>query len=121
MPTQSSSTCTEVITDADQSALAVEHSFLQVVDDLKHVVKIPIAVKVSPFFMAFSNVALKFDQAGADGLVLFNRFLQPDIDLKHLAVWPRLELSDSAELLLRLRWLAILHGRVRCCSRLRVA
>ena len=104
----------EVITDTDQSALAVEHSFLQVVDDLKHVVKIPIAVKVSPFFTAFSNVALKFDRAGADGLVLFNRFLQPDIDLKHLAVWPRLELSDSAELLLRLRWLAILRGRVRC-------
>jgi len=104
----------EVITDADQSALNVEHSFLQVVDDLKHVVKIPIAVKLSPFFTAFSNVALAFDRAGAGALVLFNRFLQADIDLRHLAVWPRLTLSDNTELLLRLRWLAILHGRVRC-------
>ncbi len=104
----------EVITDADQSSLAVEHDFVQVVDDLKHVVKIPLAVKLSPFFTAFTNVALRFERAGAGALVLFNRFLQPDIDLQHLAVWPRLELSDSTELLLRLRWLAILHGRVRC-------
>src|SRR3982074_3461431 len=96
----------EVITGSDQSPLNVEHGFLQVVDDLKHVVKIPLAVKLSPFFTAFSNVALKFERAGASALVLFSRFLQPDIDLRRLAVRPRLELSDSAELLLRLRWLA---------------
>ena len=84
------------------------------VRDLKHALKIPVAVKLSPFFTAFGNVAREFDRAGADGLVLFNRFLQPDIDVQHLAVWPRLELSDSSELLLRLRWLAILHGRLRC-------
>jgi dihydroorotate dehydrogenase (fumarate) len=60
------------------------------------------------------NVARTLERAGADGLVLFNRFLQPDIDVRHLAAWPRLELSESAELLLRLRWLAILRGRLSC-------
>jgi dihydroorotate dehydrogenase (fumarate) len=104
----------EVVTDADESALIVERNLRQVVEDLKHELKIPVAVKVSPFFTALSNVAREFDRAGADGLVLFNRFLQPDIDVRHLTVWPRLELSDSAELLLRLRWLAILSGQVRC-------
>lgn len=104
----------EIVTDADQTALAVEHGLRQTVQDLKHELKIPVAVKVSPFFTAFGNVAHELDRAGADGLVLFNRFLQPDIDIRHMAVWPHLELSGSAELLLRLRWLAILRGRVRC-------
>ena len=71
-------------------------------------------MKLSPFFTAFSNVARELDRAGANGLVIFNRFLQPDIDIRHLAVWPRLELSDGTELLLRLRWLASLRGHVRC-------
>lgn len=104
----------EVITDADQAGLAVERSLKQIVGDLKQALNIPIAVKVSPFFTAFGNVARELDRAGADGLVLFNRFLQPDIDIRHMAVWPHLELSSSAELLLRLRWLAILRERVRC-------
>jgi dihydroorotate dehydrogenase (fumarate) len=104
----------EVVTDPDQSALDVENGLRQVVSDLKDQLSIPIAVKLSPFFTAFSHVARGLDRAGADGLVLFNRFLQPDIDIRHLGVWPRLELSDSSELLLRLRWLAILRGRVRC-------
>jgi dihydroorotate dehydrogenase (fumarate) len=102
-----------VVTDPDEPAVAVESELRQVVADLKHELKIPIAVKLSPFFTAFSNMARELDRAGADGLVLFNRFLQPDIDVRHLTVWPRLELSDSSELLLRLRWLAILHGRLR--------
>lgn len=104
----------EVVTDADQTALAIEHGVRQIVRDLKHELTIPIAVKLSPFFTAFANVAREIDQSGANGLVLFNRFLQPDIDIRHLAVWPRLDLSDSAELLLRLRWLAILRGHVQC-------
>jgi dihydroorotate dehydrogenase (fumarate) len=104
----------EVIADADQSAVSVESGYRQVVQDLKHELRIPVAVKLSPFFTAFGNLARQLDQAGADGLVIFNRFLQPDIDVPHLTVWPHLELSDSAELLLRLRWLAILHGHVRC-------
>jgi len=103
-----------VVTDPDESALVVENNLRQVVKDLKADLKIPVAVKLSPFFTAFSHVARELDRAGVSGLVLFNRFLQPDIDTRHMAVWPRLELSDSTELLLRLRWLAILHGRVRC-------
>jgi len=104
----------EVVTEPDQSGLAVEQSLRQIVQDLKHELKIPIAVKLSPFFTAFANVAHELERAGAAGLVLFNRFLQPDVDLEHLTVWPRLELSTSAELLLRLRWLAILRGQLRC-------
>ena len=104
----------EVITDADQSGLSVERGVRQVVEDLKRELAIPVAVKLSPFFSAFGNVARQLDQVGANGLVIFNRFFQPDIDVPQLSVWPRLELSDSAELLLRLRWLAILHGQVRC-------
>jgi dihydroorotate dehydrogenase (fumarate) len=104
----------EVVTDPDESALSVEGNLRQVVMDLKSELKIPVAVKLSPYFTAFSHLARELDRAGVNGLVLFNRFLQPDIDVRHMTVWPRLELSDSAELLLRLRWLAILHGRVRC-------
>ena len=80
---------------------------------MKRSLKIPIAVKVSPFFAAFGNVARQLDAAGADGIVLFNRFYQPDIDTATMKPSPHVELSTSADLLLRLRWLAILHGRVR--------
>jgi dihydroorotate dehydrogenase (fumarate) len=104
----------DVVTDADQTALAIEHGLRLIVQDLKHELKIPIAVKLSPFFTAFGNVARELDRSSTAGLVLFNRFLQPDIDIRHLAVWPRLDLSGSHELLLRLRWIAILRGRVRC-------
>jgi dihydroorotate dehydrogenase (fumarate) len=104
----------EVVTDLDRSAAAIEHSLKEIVQDLSSELKIPLAIKLSPFFTAFGSVARSLDEAGARGLVLFNRFLQPDIDIRHVAVWPRLELSSSDELLLRLRWLAILHGRVTC-------
>jgi dihydroorotate dehydrogenase (fumarate) len=103
-----------VITDLDQTGVVIEEGLLRIVEDLKRELKIPVAIKLSPYFTALGNVASRLDRARADGLVLFNRFLQPDIDVRHLAVWPRLELSDSSELLLRLRWLAILRGRVRC-------
>jgi dihydroorotate dehydrogenase (fumarate) len=83
------------------------------VADLKRYIKIPIAVKVSPFFAAFGNVAHRLDKAAADAIVLFNRFYQPDIDIETMEPVSRVELSTSAELLLRLRWTAILHGRVR--------
>jgi len=85
-----------------------------VVVELKRHIKIPIAVKLSPFFTAFGDVAHQLDQAGADGLILFNRFYQPDIDVTTMTAVPHLELSTSAELLLRLRWVAILHSRLRC-------
>jgi dihydroorotate dehydrogenase (fumarate) len=104
----------EVVTDFNQSAAAVELGLRQIVTDLKRELAIPVSMKLSPFFTALGHVARDLDEAGVDGLVLFNRFLQPDIDVRHMAVWPRLELSDRNELLLRLRWLAILRGSVRC-------
>ncbi len=103
----------DVITDLGVPGTAVEHQLVQVVKDLKRYLRIPIAVKLSPFYTAFANLARHLDMAGADGLVLFNRFYQPDIDIESEAAVPRIELSTSAELLLRLRWIAILHGRVR--------
>jgi len=77
-------------------------------------VSIPVAVKLSPFFSSLAHFATELDVAGADALILFNRFYQPDIDIEQLEVTPRLELSNSSELLLRLRWLAILSEKVRC-------
>jgi dihydroorotate dehydrogenase (fumarate) len=103
----------EVITDLTVPGVAVESQHLLLVTDLKRILRIPVAVKLSPFFTAFGNMARRLDAAGADALVLFNRFYQPDIDLKTMQVAPRLELSTSPELLMRLRWLAILFGRVR--------
>jgi dihydroorotate dehydrogenase (fumarate) len=103
----------KVVTDLDVEATAVEHRLREVVKELKRILKIPIAVKLSPFFTAFANVARQLDLAGADGLVMFNRFYQPDIDIRTMEPVARVELSTSAELLLRLRWLAILHGRIR--------
>lgn len=103
----------EVATDLAVPAAAIENQFTRLVTDLKRLLTIPLAVKVSPFFTAFGNMARQLDAAGADGLVLFNRFYQPDIDIRTMEVLPRVELSTSAELRLRLRWLAILYGRVR--------
>ena len=103
----------EVVTDLKVPAAAVEQSLVDVVRELKRVLRIPIAVKLSPFFTAFANMAHRLDEAGADALVLFNRFYQPDIDIRTSQATPHLELSTNTELLLRLRWLAILHGRVR--------
>ena len=73
---------------------------------------LPLAVKLSPYFSSVGNLALRLVDAGADGLVLFNRFYQPDLDVETLAVEPRLHLSTSDDLLLPLRWLGILHGRI---------
>jgi dihydroorotate dehydrogenase (fumarate) len=103
-----------VVTEPDRSGITVENTLRQIVQDLKHELKIPIAIKLSPFFTAFASVARELDASGADALVIFNRFFQPDIDIRHLTVWPRMTLSDSSDLPLRLRWLAILRGRVRC-------
>ena len=80
---------------------------------MKKAVTIPVAVKLSPFYTALAHLAREFDRAGADGLVLFNRFYQPDIDPEELAATRTLHLSDSSELRLRLHWMAILSGRVQ--------
>jgi len=103
----------EVNTDPRASGIAIEDDLVEMVREVKRIIKIPLAIKLSPFFTAFANVAHQIDEAGADGLVLFNRFYQPDIDIRTMKVVPRLELSTSAELSLRLRWTAILSGRVR--------
>jgi dihydroorotate dehydrogenase (fumarate) len=76
-------------------------------------VRIPIAVKLSPFFTAFGALAVRLEAAGADGLVFFNRYYQPDVDIDTLETLPNLHLSTSAELLLRLRWLGILSEHVK--------
>jgi dihydroorotate dehydrogenase (fumarate) len=104
----------EVAEDPRESGLAIEARIRDLVIDIKATTAIPIAVKLGPFFTAFGHIARELDIAGADGLVIFNRFYQPDIDLAKMAVKPHVELSTSAELLLRLRWLSALRGRVRC-------
>ncbi len=100
-------------TDAEEPSAAVEQRMIDILRAVKQTVTIPVGVKLSPFFSSLAHVAAALDAAGADGLILFNRFYQPEIDVEHLEVVPRLELSSSSELLLRLRWLAILSDRVR--------
>ena len=101
-----------VETDPNISAAEVENRTLGLVREVRSAVSIPLAVKVGPFYSAFAHMASQLHEAGADGLVLFNRFLQPDIDLETLEISPWLELSTAAELRLPLRWIAILRGRV---------
>jgi dihydroorotate dehydrogenase (fumarate) len=100
-------------TDPAETGEDVERRTLETVEAVKAAVAIPVAVKLSPFFSSFAHFARRLDEAGANGLVIFNRFYQPDIDVDALDVLPTLHLSTSAELLLRLRWLAILSGQVR--------
>ncbi len=99
-------------TRPEMTGAEVEQMYVDVVRHVRRTVSIPVAVKVGPFFSAFANMARRFHEAGADGLVLFNRFYQPDFDLEALDVVPRLNLSTSADLLLPLQWVAILYGRV---------
>jgi dihydroorotate dehydrogenase (fumarate) len=99
----------DVAADPDRSAAEVEQGYLDLVRAVRAEVSVPLAVKLSPFFSSFANMAARTVAAGADGLVLFNRFYQPDLDLETLDVTPRLELSSSAELRLPLRWIGILR------------
>ena len=100
-------------THVDLGSAEVEQIYLDVLRDVKNTVKIPVAMKLSPYFSATANMAKRLDDAGADGLVLFNRFYQPDLDLETLEVVPNLILSDSHEMRLPLRWIAILYGHVK--------
>jgi dihydroorotate dehydrogenase (fumarate) len=102
-----------IATDPKKTAADVEKMYLDVVKAVKAAVGIPVAVKLGPYFSAFANMAGKLDRAGADALVLFNRFYQPDFDLEKLEVLSDLNLSTPYEMRLPLRWIAILHGRVR--------
>ncbi|MFB3779723.1 MAG: dihydroorotate dehydrogenase-like protein [Bryobacteraceae bacterium] len=99
-------------TDLDLPGAEVEKTYLDILKAVKSEVTIPVAVKLSPFFSNFANMAKRFQEAGADGLVLFNRFYQPDIELESLEVTPNILYSTPMAMRLPLRWIAILHDRV---------
>jgi len=99
-------------TDMNQTGTEVELAYLEILKEVKAAVKIPVAVKLSPFFSSFANMAKRLDEAGANGLVLFNRFYQPDIDLETLEVRPNILLSTPMAMRLPLRWVAILYGKL---------
>ena len=99
-------------TELDLSGAEVEEMYLDVLRDVKAAVSIPVAVKLSPYFSNIANMSYRLTKAGASGLVMFNRFYQPDFDLETLEVVPNLRLSSSTEMRLPLRWIAILYGRL---------
>lgn len=99
--------------NSDESGDAVEQRYLNILQALKGQVSVPIVMKLSSQFSSPIHFAKRLETAGADGVVLFNRFYQPDIDLETLEVVPKLELSSSAEALLRIRWTALLYGRTK--------
>ena len=101
-----------IAADPLHTGAQVEDEYLNLVETVRSAVTIPLAVKVGPYFSSMGNFANRLVSAGADGLVLFNRFYQPDIDLETLSVEPNLVLSTSEEMRLVLRWMALLHGRV---------
>ena len=100
-------------TDPNKDGKLIEDNYIDVLKAVKGAVTIPVAMKLSPYFTSMAAMAKRFDQAGADALVLFNRFYQPDIDLESLKVVPNLVLSTSESMRLPLRWVAILHGKVK--------
>jgi dihydroorotate dehydrogenase (fumarate) len=103
----------QLATDPDEGAAAVEQRTIDMVNAVRAAVKVPLAVKLSPFYTALGHFARRLDETGVNGLVLFNRFYQPEIDIEELQVRRALHLSHSSELPLRQRWLAILSGRVK--------
>lgn len=100
-------------TEMEKTAAEVEQSYIDIVTAVKSVVSIPIALKLSPFFSSLANVARRLDQTGVNGLVLFNRFYQPDINLETLEILPHICLSSEHAQRLPLRWIAILYGRIK--------
>ena len=102
-----------IVADPTVTAEQAEARYLRIVSSIRKAVSIPLAVKVGPYFTAFANMASRFVAAGADGLILFNRFLQPDIDVDSLKIAPHLALSTPDELRLPLRWVAILRGQLQ--------
>jgi dihydroorotate dehydrogenase (fumarate) len=103
-----------IAADVEESGAEVERRYVDLVAAVRERCTIPLAVKIGPFFSSLGHMARRLVEAGADGLVLFNRFMQPDIDLETLRVDPTLQLSGSEELRLPLRWIGMLHGRVDC-------
>ncbi|HEU5001777.1 MAG TPA: dihydroorotate dehydrogenase-like protein [Actinomycetota bacterium] len=103
----------EVAADPEVSGRAIEQELLELVASVRAAVTVPLAVKCSPYFTAMAHMAIRLEAAGADGLVLFNRFVQPEIDLDRMAVVSKVHLSLPDELRLRLRWIALLRGHLR--------
>lgn len=101
-----------VPTDGDESSDQIERHVREMVREVREGVAIPVAVKLSPFYTSLANFALRLQEAGASGLVLFNRFFEPDVDIEELDTVSELRLSEPVELLLRLRWVAILRGHL---------
>lgn len=101
-----------IATELDVTSEQVEYRYTEILKEVKKAVKIPVAMKLGPYFSALGAMAKKLDDAGADGLVLFNRFYQPDFDLDNLEVVPNLMLSTPFEMRLPLRWIAVLKGRI---------
>jgi dihydroorotate dehydrogenase (fumarate) len=100
-------------TSVDLTSAELEDEYVALVQAIREKIRIPVAVKLSPFFTSLPHFARRLVEAGANGLVLFNRFYQPDLDLEELEVVPSLVLSSSRELRLPLRWIAILYGRIQ--------
>jgi dihydroorotate dehydrogenase (fumarate) len=102
-----------IVTDPEATPDAVEQHYIDILEAVKQAVRIPVAIKLSPFFTSLSNMAKRLDKAGADGLVLFNRFYQPDIDLEALEMKPHVLLSTPQAMRLPLTWVGILYGRLK--------
>lgn len=102
-----------IVADPDATSDEVERHYIDILKAVKAAVRIPVAIKLSPFFTSMANMAKRLDVAGADGLVLFNRFYQPDIDLEELEMKPSVLLSTPQAMRLPLTWIGILHGRVK--------
>ena len=100
-------------TNFSDSSREVEDNYVRIVERTRAAVNLPIALKISPYFSSLGNLVTRLDRAGADALVLFNRFYQPDLDLDTLEVKPKLHLSESYEALLRMHWIARLYGHVK--------
>ncbi len=98
--------------DITMSSPEVEHRYLNIIQSIKRAVSIPVAVKLNPYFSAMGNMSLRMKQAGADALVLFNRFYQPDFDINELVITHDLQYSESNEIRLPLMWIALLYGKV---------
>jgi len=98
--------------DISMSSAEVEHRYLNIITSIKQTVKIPVAVKLNPYFSATGNMSLRMKNAGADALVLFNRFYQPDFDINELVIKTDLHYSESSEIRLPLLWIALLYGKV---------
>jgi len=98
--------------DIAMSSSEVEHRYLNIIESIRQTVKIPVAVKLNPYFSAMGNMSLRMKKAGADALVLFNRFYQPDFDINELVIKTDLHYSESSEIKLPLLWIALLYGKV---------